>query len=306
MDRDEVVKAQTGQVLRFLASEGRPSATPSVGVKDQGGTVISAAAATNVTLDPVTTTTSGAAAAGARTITLTAVTSIRMGAVYRLTNAFSQLEDVRVRGIDTSGKIVHLDEPLQNAHASGATFASCEFTYALQTADVATLGALFIATATYAVTGAQTAPLVRPFDVVLHPLHGRNPLTVALLKEVWPDLSGQEWDETRGEDYALQRKRAWQQVCDALWAAGRRPAMVVSAEGFTRWALAEFALILQEGGVSVIRNVDPQVALERLDRKLTEAKQAALSGISWYEGETEDEAFNEETEARPLPTHLVA
>jgi hypothetical protein len=313
--RIEVVKAQASQKLWFQSAEGRPAATPTVGTKDSAGTEITAAASTYVTIDPVTTTVASAAAVGAMSVVLTAVTNIRIGAEYRIKNSLQQTEDVIVRGIDSSGKIVYLDEELQHAYAAADTFFSCEFCYTLQTADVASLGELFIATATYSVTGEQTAPLIQPFDVVLHPLRNRNPLTTKMIKTLWPDLTGQEWPEQAGLDYAPQRQQAWDEVCDALYTVpdpqtGRkRPGMVVSAENFTAWAIAEFAILLHEAGVPVLRvaGLEGAAGLLRLDEKLARRKSAALSSISWYEaGGEEDEVLDEETEKAPLPTHFVA
>lgn len=305
MSRAEVVQDQTSQKLWFLAPEGRPSATPSVGLKDSTGTAITAAATTYVTIDPVTTTLSAAAAKLVRTVTLTAITSIRIGAIYRIKNALGQFEDVRVVGVDPVGKIAHLSEPLRYAYASADTFFSCEFYRTLQAAEVADLAELNIATATYLVTGEQTAPLIAVWDVVLHPLASRNPISPAALKRLWPDLTGQEWDEQKGEDYRPQREEAWRKVMEGVYQHGKRPAMIVSAELFERWALAELAIILQEGGVEVVRGMTAEGALARLDTKLSTVRSAALSTITWYD-ETEDESRDEETEDKPLRIHLVA
>lgn len=305
MNRIEVVQDQTSQKVWFRAPEGRPAATPSVGLKDNAGTVVTAAATTYVTIDPVTTTLSAAAAKLSSTVTLTSVTGIRMFAWYRIKNALQQIEDVRVIGIDSTAKIVYLDEPLRYAYASADTFFSCEFYRTLQAAEVEDLAELSIATATYLVTSEQTAPLLVPYDVVLHPLANRNPLSPAVLRRLWPDLTGQEWDSQKGEDFAPQRTEAWNRVMEGVYQQGKRPAMVVSAEMFERWALVEFAVILQEGGLEVLRGMSSEGALTRLDAKLAAAKSGAIATITWYDA-TEDESRDEETEGRPLPTHLVA
>ena len=306
MNRVEVVQDQASQKLWFLAPEGRPASTPSVGLKDSGGAAITAAAVTYVTIDPVNTTLSAAAAAGAKSVTLTSATGLRMFAQYRIKNALSQYEEVRVVGIDATGLIAYLADPLEHSYAATTgTFFSCEFYRTLQAAEVEDLAELNIATATYTVTGEQTAPLVVPWDVVLHPLAARNPLTLTALKRLWPDLTGQEWTQQAGEGFAPQRAEAWRKVMEGVYEQGKRPAMVVSAEMFERWALAEFAIILQEGGIEVLRGMSAEGALSRLDAKLSAARSGALSAISWYD-ENEDEARDEETENRPLRTHLVA
>jgi hypothetical protein len=311
MYRAEVVKDQVGQVLRFKAPEGRPSATPTVGIKDQFGGVIAAAATTSVALDAVSTTVAAPGAAlGARTLPATSVASVRIGAEYRVTNALQQAEDVRVTGIDASGRILHLASPLAYAHAAAATIVSCEFTRTLQAAEVDELGELFVATATYAVTGVENpAPQIITFDVVLHPLRSRNPLTGEVLRKLWPDLDGQEWDEQRGERYAPQRETAWEAVMDGVVEHGSRdgrgrPGMVVTADDLRRWAIIEFAMLLQEDGVEVVRGVPATVALERLDRKLSAARTSALSSVRWWERPDEDESRADDEEA-PLQMDFI-
>lgn len=301
MDRLEFTKSQASQKIWFRAPEGRPSATPTVGIVDSGGTTIATAAATYVTQDSVNTTLSATAALGARTMTLTAVTGIRLGATYRVKNAASQFEDVRVIGIATSTKVITLDEPLQYAYASADTFVSCEYYYTLQSGDVDELGELFVATGTHSVTGEVTQPLIVTFDVVLHPLN--NPLTVDRVKSRWPDIMSQEYDEQRGEDFARQRTDAWDRVKSALRKTGKRPACVVSVDDLFEWGMAELALILQEGGIGVIRGLEPQQAIEYLLARRNSEKEAAINSLSFYD--EDEDAAQEETELRQPRLHMV-
>lgn len=301
MDRVEVVKSQASQKLWFRAPEGRPTATPTVGIVDSGGTTITAAATTYVTQDTVNTTLSATAAALSRTMTLTAVTGIRVDATYRVKNALSQFEDVRVIAINASTKVVTLDEPTQYAYASADTFQSCEYYYTLQSGDVDELGEMFVATGTHSVTGSVTQPLIVPFDVVLHPLN--NPLTVDRVKSRWPDIMSQEFDEQRGEDFSRQRADAWDRVKSALRKAGKRPACIVSVDDLFEWGMAELALVLQEGGVDVIRGLEPQQALEYLLAKRNNEKQMALNSLAYYDAD-EDAALEEEERKQPM-IHMV-
>jgi hypothetical protein len=301
MDRIEVTKALASQKIYFRAPEGRPSATPSVGTADRGGSALTAAATTYVAIDPVNTTLSAGASAGASTLTLTSVTGIRKGATYRIQNTTDPYEDVRVIGINSSTKVVTLDEPIEHTYIATDTFLSTEFYYTLQTADVASLAELNIATATYTVTGYTPAPIVIAFDVVLHPLI--NPLTRDRIASRWPDLCAQEWDEQRGEDFERQRTDAWDRVKNGLRQKGFRPACVVTPEDLFEWGMAELALILQEGGIEVVRGLDNYQALEYLLQKRNSEKAAALSAISFYD-EDEDAALGE-GESKPLRMSMI-
>ena len=314
MRRAEIVQGQSGQVLRFQAPEGRPASAPTVGIKDSGGGVVAAPATTGVALDSVNTTVASAAAAGVSQIALTSVTGILVGQEYRLTNALQQQEDMIVTGVDSSGKIVYLDTELQHSYAALSAFVSCAFYRTLTAAEVASLGELFVATATYTVTGQQSTPLLAIFDVVICPLRNRNPLTVAALKRLWPDLTGQEWTEQAGQSYGPQRQQAWDQICDELYTISepktgyKRPAMVVSAENFAGWALAELAVILQDAGIPVLRipGLDGAAVVARLDEKLAKRKSAALASITWYREDQASESLDEESGRVPLGTHFVA
>lgn len=300
MERLEVTKGQTGQLVWFRATEGRPSATPSVGLKDSGGAVLKASSTTNVTLDTVNTTVNATAAAGVKQLTVASGTGIVRGRTYRVQNALGQVEWVRVVGI--TGTTVTLDEPTEYAYAAADAFQATEFYYTLQTADVAILRELCVATATYSVTGQVTGPLLAAFDVVLHPL--ANPLTVERLKERWPDVAAQEQTEQRGEDFARQRVAAWDLVRRGLRHRGFRPACVVTSEDLCEWGLWELALILQEGGVRVVRNLQGLEALNYIRERRQQERDAALANLHFVDLD-EDEALNEEREYKPLTLDFV-
>jgi hypothetical protein len=87
MARLEVVKDVAGQRVYFYPQEGRPSATPSVEIKDEAGSTITAAATTNVTQDTVNTTVSTANAIGDDSVILADVTAIAHRGSYLLTNS---------------------------------------------------------------------------------------------------------------------------------------------------------------------------------------------------------------------------
>jgi hypothetical protein len=293
MIRLEFVKDGTSQKLWF-AAKGRPSATPSVGIKDSGGSIIVASGTTNVTLDPVSTTLSAQPSVGDKTISLTSVADLRINAEYRLTNSDTgEYEDVQIRSLANP---VKLAAPLEKAYSSTATnntFASREFYYTLQAADVDTLDELFVATATYAVTGEVTQPLLQTFDVVLHPL--QNPLGAASVRKWHPDLTEQEWEEQRGDDYAEQRVASFDKVLRRIRRHGFRPAAIVTSEDIFDWVLAEFRLACERGGIRVMRDIDKLEALRILKEEADAEGAEALRSIKFLDDD-ESEAIGEEEE----------
>lgn len=303
--RVEVVYEQASQVLWFQAPEGRPSATPSVEVRDKYGAVKSANADTNVTQDTVNTTVNASASAGDKSLTLAAVTAIAVGRTYLVTNSLSQSERVIVRGINSSTKVVTLDEALEFDYASSDAFVSTRFYYTLQTADVATLDELYQAVAAYSVSGAITSPLRVLFDVVRFPLH--NPLIYYVgrdpVKKRWPGLPAQEPGQQEGTDFLDQREEAWSIVLSSVRAAGFRPALIVTADQLRDWTLAELGLLLQEQGIKVLKGLDADAAIERLETRRDTLRQKALSNLDWYDAD-EDRSKDAGEEEKPLPLDM--
>jgi len=309
MDRAEIIKDQSGQTLTFIAREGRPSATPTVGIKDKGGTILSAAADTNVAIKTTDTTLTAAAAIGDETVTLDAVTGLELGGSYRMVNAINQVEWISVKGWDTSSKVVTLRSPLMYSFATDrggsdyGDFQSTEFTYTLQTADYDTLRELNVATATYTVDNVVHR-IRRAFDCVITPLD--NPLTVSRMYQRWPDLARQEHDERRGEDYLGQREDAWstikrrirQQSTETRERWGKRkkwrPAMIVDISDFFEAAMAQLRLVLHLEGIAVDRD---RPTREQLLDAVSEELTLAMKTVSWLDL-TEDESISEGEEVR--------
>jgi hypothetical protein len=303
MDRLDVVKGVSGQRVWFYPQEGRPTATPTVLIKDEYGTTVTAESTTNVTLDTVSTTLSASAAIGDVTVTLTATTDIEVGVSYLLTSTLGEKEWVRVRSVNSSTKVVTLDESLRCAYAATSTFVSTRFYRTLSTAEVASLAELYRARAVYAVSG-FTYILEIPFDVVLTPLP--NLLTVELVKKHRPDVMELEHSETRGTDYQDLRESAWNNVREGIreHASGWRPALVRTPEGLEKWGLAELDLLLQMNGVEVLRKWDPERAILHLETRITLAKEKALAGLAFLD-KNENDVIEPETETRPLRMRFI-
>jgi len=295
--RPELIKDQAGQSLVFESLEGRPTSTPEVGTKTKHGVELSAAADTNVTIDNVSTTISASASIGDESVTVADETGISVGSTYLITNSLGQSERVRVVGVNSSTKEILLDEPIEYDYANSDTFVGTRFYYALQTADIDTLRDTNVATATYA-TDSGNYTVTQVFDVVLHPLV--NPLSVAGIKRRWPDLMRQEFEEQQGEDYRRQRGLAWEQIKRELRHLGKRPALVVSPEDLEDWAYWELALLLQESGTKIMRNLDQAEALDRIESRIDESKETAIATLSWHDTDQDESSSADETDNRVL------
>lgn len=296
--KPELIKANTTQYIYFDAGMFRPSSTPSVGTKTSGGTEITASADTYVTLEPVEKTLASTASAGDYELTLNSVTNILVGSDYLVSNSKGQKEKVRVVEVDFTATSVTVGEPLEFDYASSNDFVSTRFYYTVQAADVATLGVDYTATATYAVGSLQRVE-VQSYDVVLHPL--RTLVTKEGIKKRWPDLSAQEFEEQKGEDYQRQIDLTQEIIAKHLRLAGRRPQLIVSYEDLEEWAYAEFARILIESGIKIYRNIDVESALPRIDSKCSMLKREALDNLNWYDAdEDESKETSESRQPRPM------
>ncbi len=290
--RSEFLKAVALQRLNVVFPEGRPSATPSVEIKDSGGVIISADATTNVTQDTVNTTVASAAAIGAEVLTLASAVGIVAGRTYRLTSADGPVEDVRV--LEISGAVVTLDEPLARAYAGAGsdTFQSTRAYYTMQTVDVAQLREGMQATWTYVVDSLNYT-LRQIFDVVLHVLP--NPLTRDALAIEYPDVFSQEQYENRGSDFQRQRDLAWSQV--NAWLRKRKVRLALVPDDADLMELARWHLtgILTRSGIEVLRGFDDQESMLRyIDEKIETAREESISGLSAYDADESGDSDEDE------------
>lgn len=281
MERQEFIVDVASQRLWFFADEGRPTAAPTVEVRDSGGGVLTADAATYVTQDSVTTTISASAAAGAESLTVTSATGIRVGGRYLLTGKNGQTEWCEVESVNSTA--ITLTRPLQHAYSvlstTYGTFQSTEWYYTLQLADYDNLQELATATATYLV-GGLTYKQRLAFDVVYVPLP--NILTADALIDRWPDIARQEPDEQRGSLYARQRETAMRIVRLRLRQHGNaeqqwRPAMVFDPGDLMELAFAVLKKELHAIGVEVDRDKPTR---EQLDHDVEIECAAAFGSIT--------------------------
>jgi hypothetical protein len=297
--RLEIVKGASGQRIYFYPQEGRPSATPSVQIKDQYGSTVTASSTNYVTQDTVNTTVSVAGAKNATSLTLTSVSGIEFRKSYLITNSLSQREWVRIYSINSSTKVVEFDEPLEFAHDTSATFVSTMFYRTLQSGEVDSLEELYRARASYVVNGMTYVQEI-PFDVVLTPLV--NPLTVEYIKKRRPGIMRREPSSTRGSDLADLREAAWDEVMKGIRGHqdGWRPALLKTPDDIESWALAEFDKIAWENGISTVlrgewSGID---AIEHLENKVSRLANKSLASLKFMDFDDDDSRSDDEIEYR--------
>lgn len=307
MDRPEIIKDVAAQRIYFQATEGRPSATPVIGVKSNGADVLTTSTATYTTQNSVNTTIANSAAKGATEVVVTSATGILVGNSYRLVSKQSQVEWVQVASINST--TIGLKRPLEYAFSTLSTtygdFESCDFYYTVQEADYDTLRELCVCSASYAV-GGLTHYIRRPFDVVTNPLD--NPLTMKAVYQRWPDIARQEPPEQRGEDFLPQRNAAWDMVkrrirqMSASDKTQWRPALVVDVSDLFETGMKQLALILHEMGIEVIRT-RPVPTWDELVKRVEEEWMRASRTLSWLD--LEDDASLGEGEDQPMVMDFI-
>ena len=140
----------------------RADATPTFAVYSPAGASLLTG---SVTLDGVNTTLSGAASAGATTVSVTSATGIAVGRKYLVGGAESSGgESITVKSI--SGTTITLVRPLLRAKSSGDAFASPRVTVAITTAVTARVGKGYRIEITYALSSTTQPVWVASLEVV--------------------------------------------------------------------------------------------------------------------------------------------
>lgn len=140
----------------------RADATPTFAVYNPGGASLLTG---SVTLDSVNTTLSGAASAGATTLSVTSASGVEAGRVYLAEGAeWLGGESVTVKSI--SATTLTLARPVLRAKASGATFASTRVTIALTAAASAVIDRHYRVEIAWSLSSVAQPPWVVDYDVV--------------------------------------------------------------------------------------------------------------------------------------------
>jgi len=171
-----VPRSQSYSLAVYLPA--RADATPTATVYSPNG---GSDQTPSVTLDTVATTLSGAASAGATSVTVTSATGIVAGRRYLLAGGEDAGgETVTVRAV--SSTLVTLVRPLRWAAASGASFVGHRVTLSLSA--IASEARHYRAEIAWAVSAVTQPPFVVPFDVVRY--WPRTGLTAEDLRDLDP------------------------------------------------------------------------------------------------------------------------
>lgn len=125
----QTIAKDVGGTIETLFEDGIPSGDVTVTVyTDQGTAKVSAATATK---DPVATTLSSAASAGATTVALASATSVATGKRYRISSSSETEPDEVVTVKSVASSVATLWGPIAYPHASGVSFAGIRVSYTI-------------------------------------------------------------------------------------------------------------------------------------------------------------------------------
>ncbi len=218
----------------------RADATPTFVVRGPSGGIVQTSSA--VTLDTVNTTLSGAASAGAVTVSVASATGITRGRKYLLTgNENAGGERVTVKSV--SGTTVTLVRPTRIAHLTAATFQSTRMTCAIAAASVGSIARHYRLEITYAVATATAPVAVFPFDVVrIAPTSTLTADDIADLDPIFAKrIAAGVWVPSLIE-------RAWEMLCRRVAAKVSPGALLGSRDFTTPHSYLVQALVLEGAG----------------------------------------------------------
>lgn len=242
----------------------RADATPTFVVYNPDGGTQQASA--SVTMDGVDTTLSGAAAAGATSVSVTSAASVTAGRKYLIGGPEdSGGERATVKSV--SGTTVTLARPLRLAHASGAAFQSSRVTCAVSA--IATVARHYRIEVAWAVSATTQPPFVRTFDVTRFVPES----TVTSYDDVadYDPVLGKRLPA--GTWFPAVRDEAWDAILDRV-ASSVDPGAVVSSTALSRAHRYLIRALLAETGGEAWEDYRKRMA-QRFDEEMAAALSAA-------------------------------
>jgi hypothetical protein len=199
--------------------EAVPSVAVTVSITDESASEV--LASTAATMGALSTTVAAAVSAGARQITLAAVTGLSVGETIVLTDAYGRTEVVVTSGFSATSRIVQLVAPLARAYAAADIAKSALIYYDADLSDTDDwpVGAYYQAVFECASWSGARAVMFRVVD-----LASSNPIELAHMTRWAPQLA-QLRDGDDGVDFANERAAAWSLIEGRIRAAGRDAAV---------------------------------------------------------------------------------
>ena len=198
-------------------TEAVPSNAVNITLLDEHGTEL--LASTAATKGAFSTTLSVAASVGDRSVTLTAVTSLTEGEPIVIEDAEGRSELAEVEGIDTSGKVAHLRDPLSRDYAPGSTAVSAHIYY---DADISVTTTFLKATHYQAIWECSDWAMPRATMFRIVDITTDNPITFEDVRKWIPDVGSQR-DDDDDPQLTDQRDAAWDLIRGKLKASQRDP-----------------------------------------------------------------------------------
>ncbi|MBT9557899.1 MAG: hypothetical protein IV100_17820 [Myxococcales bacterium] len=268
---------------------GRPSAA-TVSIHSPAGTQLTAP---SVTIDPVNTTLSSAASAGATTLSVASASNIAARRRYLVIDSDGEREWVRVRSI--SGTTVTLFDPIENALSSGSTFQGCRLTATAAAAACPVLDEGYEARWVYTIGSVESKAQTR-FDVV------RSPWPTVIgssegLKTYARHLVSPAREGGQGLGWLDDIEKATQMVRRDIMVRGLDPSRFRSFEAFEDVVYEKVILRLAESGDVVPRDWTGDTWLQERRNIYDAALSTAMQVTKSYD-ENQDGVTNSSERAR--------
>ena len=292
---NQQVRQDRAAILTFLPTEGRASAA-TVTIRTSGDEALPVPVSAELaTVDPVTTTTDGAAGASEdnrRLVPLTSTANVAVGEVYRLTDATGLSEPVTVAAIN-AGVSVLLKSDLEEDYTTGAAFVGTRLSYTLAAENTAEddKDTDFRVEWTYTVAGVE---YIREtfYDVVRAPWYcaADLPGLEAANREVYARA------KTDDVPFADILAEGWEEVLRRIDAKGWRPGLIIGMNRLAQPTYLAALVILANMGYRPAGYTDLETWIDLTSKRFVEGLGRALAGVTWY-----DKADAAERPADPKP-----
>ncbi len=204
-----------------------PDASPTVEIRNRGGSIVLASTSTGVERDAVATTLAQGYAAGVEELELTSGSDLVAGRRYFASGQGAKGEQLEVEQF--SGTRVYLAGKTAMPHPSGSAFEGTRIAYSYSPPASQQPQHGWRATFGWNVGGTAQKPLVVEFGVTSHPV--TNELGPWILYEIVPQLDALVHADT---DLVRVVEEAWDEVLETMLVEGLDPSAIIGSNKFKR------------------------------------------------------------------------
>lgn len=297
--RKQHLLEDTAGTVYYDIPQGRPSAyTVTIKDRDNANLPNAAVSGATATLDAVNTTVTAWSADTPAQVTLTAITNIARNRTYLLTNAIGETAMLKVKGIDSSGKIVYFYEDCPITLAASDAFQGTRISYVVTALNAAESKLNYRCQWMYTVSSVAYQ-VQQSFDIVK--VIPYNPATSDGLRQYAPALAKQfELSATRNSgDWTERLATSFEKVLFDMEQRGDYAKAIID---WGQWDYAVYErLLLQLAKEDYIPNNYDGIPSEWVGLRQTEYSnvfQQTTQSISWYDDDADFVVDGDEEEER--------